>query len=107
MANAALNNGYERKGSQVFSSFVKSLSDAFGSAPWQLALLRRYKALVASEPAFQSIRTPKQASAMDIAMAIKVTVQSGHHLWLYDLYRLVFGFHVDEGAEQDSIKLQT
>ncbi|KAL4784478.1 hypothetical protein BJX76DRAFT_347721 [Aspergillus varians] len=105
---AALNNGFQRNGSQGLSSFVKSLSsDAFGSAPWQVALLKHYKGLVAFEPEFQDIGPPTRASAMDIARAVNLMAQSGQYLWLYDLYRLVFGFHVEEGVNRDAIMLQT
>ncbi|KAL4972693.1 hypothetical protein BDW66DRAFT_154466 [Aspergillus desertorum] len=108
IAKAALNNGFQRNGTQGLMSFVKSMSsDAFGSAPWQISLLKHYKALVAYEPAFQIIGPPIRASAMDIARAIRLMAQSGQYLWLYDLYRLVFGFHVEEGLNRDSIMLHT
>ncbi|KAL4991724.1 hypothetical protein BDW68DRAFT_126115 [Aspergillus falconensis] len=108
IAKAALNNGFQRNGAQGLMSFVKSISsDAFGSAPWQISLLEHYKALVAYEPAFQVIGPPFRASAMDIARAVKLMAQSGQYLWLYDLYRLVFGFHVEEGLNRDSIMLHT
>ncbi|KAL4930578.1 WD40 repeat domain-containing protein [Aspergillus undulatus] len=108
IAKAALNNGFQPDSAQTLSSFVKSLSsDAFGSAPWQRALLKHYKALVAFEPIFQRFGPSIKASAMDIARAIKFMAQSEQYLWLYDLYRLVFGFHVEEGASRDTIMLQT
>jgi hypothetical protein len=103
-----MDSGFQRNGPQGLSSFVKSLSsDTFGSAPWQIALLKHYKGLVAFEPAFQSIGPSTRASAIDIARAVKLTAQSGQYLWLYDLYRLVFGFHVEEVVNQDGIVLQT
>lgn len=108
IAKAALNNGFQRNGAQGFTSFVKSISsDAFGSAPWQISLLNHYKALVAYEPAFQTIGPSTRVSAMDIARAVKLMAQSGQYLWLYDLYRHVFGFHVEEGLNRDSIVLHT
>ncbi|KAL2808536.1 hypothetical protein BJX63DRAFT_34593 [Aspergillus granulosus] len=107
IAKAAMNSGFQRNGSQSLPSFVKSLSsDAFGSTPWQASLLKHYKSLVAVEPAFQSVGPPSRASAMDIARAIKLMAQSGQYLWLYDLYRLVFGFHVEEVVNRDGIMLQ-
>lgn len=107
ITKAALNNGFQRNGSQGLSSFVKSLSsDAFGSAPWQVALLKHYKGLVAFEPTFQDIESATRASAMDISKAVKLMAQSGRYIWLSDLYRLVFGFHVEEGINCDAIMLQ-
>ncbi|KAL4869633.1 hypothetical protein BDV12DRAFT_184968 [Aspergillus spectabilis] len=108
IAKAAMDSGFQRNGPQGLSLFVKSLSsDAFGSAPWQIALLKHYKGLVAFEPAFQSIGPSTRASAIDIARAVKLMAQSGQYLWLYDLYRLVFGFHVEEVVNRDGIVLQT
>ncbi|KAL4951818.1 hypothetical protein BDW69DRAFT_186037 [Aspergillus filifer] len=108
VAKAALNNGFQPTESQALSSFVKSLSsDAFGSAPWQIALLKHYKALVAFDPVFQKIPPSCRASAMDIARAVNLMAQSEQYLWLYDLYRLVFGFHIEEGLNRNAIILQT
>ncbi|CEL06713.1 hypothetical protein ASPCAL09885 [Aspergillus calidoustus] len=107
ITKAAINSGFQRNGSQSLSSFVKSLSsDAFGSTSWQVALLKHYKSLVAFEPAFQSAGPPSRASAIDIARAVKLMAQSGQYFWLYDLYRLVFGFHVEEVVNRDGIMLQ-
>ncbi|KAL4792690.1 hypothetical protein BDV19DRAFT_245890 [Aspergillus venezuelensis] len=108
VAKAALNNGFQPEDSQALPSFVKSLSsDAFGSAPWQITLLKHYKGLVAFDPVFQKIPPSCRASAMDIARAVKLMAQSEQYLWLYDLYRLVFGFHIEEGLNRDAIILQT
>ncbi|KAL2864865.1 WD40 repeat domain-containing protein [Aspergillus lucknowensis] len=108
ISKAAMNNGFQRNGSQSLSTFVKSLSsDAFGSTSWQAALLKQYKGLVAFEPAFQSIGPPSRATAMDIARAVKIMAQSGQYLWLYDLYRFVFGFHVEEVMNRETIVIQT
>ncbi|KAI9369450.1 hypothetical protein BJX61DRAFT_148381 [Aspergillus egyptiacus] len=108
ITKAALNAGFQRNGSQSLSSFVKSLSsDAFGPTPWQGALLNHYKGLVALESTFQSLGPPSRASAMDIARAVKLMAQSREYLWLYDLYRLVFGFHVEEVMNRGSAMLQT
>ncbi|KAL4959499.1 uncharacterized protein BDV14DRAFT_10369 [Aspergillus stella-maris] len=108
VAKAALNNGFQPEESQALSSFVKSLSsDAFGSAPWQIALLKHYRALVAFDPVLQQVPPSCRASAMDIARAVKLMAQSEQYLWLYDLYRLVFGFHIEEGLNRDAIILQT
>ncbi|KAL2828119.1 hypothetical protein BJY01DRAFT_133590 [Aspergillus pseudoustus] len=107
IAKAAMNSGFQRNGPQSLSSFVKSLSsDAFGSSPWQVSLLKHYKSLVAFEPVFQTAGPPSRASAVDIAMAIKLMAQSGQYFWLYDLYRLVFGFHIEEVVGRDGIILQ-
>jgi hypothetical protein len=107
ITKAAINSGFQRNGSQSLLSFVKSLSsDAFGSTSWQVTLLKHYKSLVAFEPAFQSAGPPSRASSIDIARAVKLMAQNGQYFWLYDLYRLVFGFHVEEVVNRDGIMLQ-
>jgi hypothetical protein len=105
---AAINSGFQRNGPQGLSSFVKSLSsDAFGSLPWQISLLKNYKRLIAFDPVFRNIGPQVQAGAVDISRAVQEMVQSGQLPWLRDLYRLVFGFHVEEGANRKGIVLQT
>ncbi|KKK27366.1 hypothetical protein ARAM_006666 [Aspergillus rambellii] len=108
IAKAAIDSGFQRAGSQSLSSFVKLLSsDAFGSAPWQISLLKHYKRLVGFEPAFRSIGAPARTSAVDVARSVQLMVQSGQYLWLQDLYRLVFGFRVEEAGNRTGILLQT
>ena len=107
VTQAAINSGFQHVGQQGFSSFVKSLSsDAFGSLPWQVALLKNYKRLVAFDPAFRSVGPSARASAADVASAVTIVVQSGQYPWLRDLYRLVFGFHVEEAASRKVMTLQ-
>ncbi|GKZ27557.1 hypothetical protein AbraCBS73388_004979, partial [Aspergillus brasiliensis] len=101
VTQAAINSGFQRVGPHSFPSFVKTLSsDAFGSMPWQVALLKNYKQLVAFDPKFRNAGPSARASAADVACAVQVMVQSGQHLWLRDLYRLVFGFHIEEAVSR-------
>ena len=74
--------------------------------PWQVALLKNYKQLVAFDPAFRTVGPSARAGAADVACAVEVMVQSGQHLWLRDLYRLVFGFHIDEAVSRKGMMLQ-
>lgn len=99
---AAIDSGFQRNGPQSLSSFVKSLSsDAFGPMSWQTSLLKNYKNFVAADPGIRNIGNGAQASAVDIAKAVQEMVQGGSHLWLQDLYRLVFGFHTEEAMGRD------
>ncbi|RAH49512.1 uncharacterized protein BO95DRAFT_439440 [Aspergillus brunneoviolaceus CBS 621.78] len=107
VTKAAINSGYQRSGTQTFSSFVKSLSsDAFGSTPWQISLLKNYKRLVAFDPIFKGASFQARASAIDVAQAVRLVAQGGQYPWLLDLYRLVFGFHTDEAINRKEIVLQ-
>ncbi|PYH42165.1 uncharacterized protein BP01DRAFT_418126 [Aspergillus saccharolyticus JOP 1030-1] len=107
VTKAAMNSGYQRSGTQSFSSFVKSLSsDAFGSLSWQISLLKNYKRLVALDPIFQAASYQARASAIDVAQAVRLIAHGGQHPWLLDLYRLVFGFQTDEAISRKEMVLQ-
>lgn len=108
ITKAAINSGYQRGSSQNLSSFVKSLpSDAFGSAPWQTSLLKYYRKLVAFDPAFRNLGSQARVSSIDVARACQSMLQSGQYSWLRDLYRLVFGFHVEEAMGRKGVIIQT
>ncbi|KAI9039257.1 uncharacterized protein KD926_009798 [Aspergillus affinis] len=107
MAKAAINCGYLRDGPQSLPSFIKSLSsDAFGSMSWQLSLLKNYKRTVAIDPCFREIGLQARASATEIANAAQLAMQAGRFPWLGDLYRFVFGFHLDEAIGHKDIMLE-
>ena len=107
MAQAAINCGYLRDGPQGLSSFIKSLSsDAFGSMSWQLSLLKNYKRAVATDPWFREIGPHARASAADIAKAAQLAMQAKRFPWLGDLYRFVFGFHLEEAIGHEDIMLE-
>lgn len=108
ITRAAMNSGYQRGGAQNLSSFVKSLSsDAFGSAPWQSSLLKSYRKLVAYDPAFKNVGAQARVNAVDVARACQAMLQRGQFPWLRDLYRLVFGFHMDEATGRKGVIIQT
>lgn len=108
ITKAAINSGYQRSGPQNMSSFVKSLpSDAFGSVPWQTSLLRNYRKLVSFDPAFRNAGSQDRVSAIEVARACQAMVQSGQYSWLRDLYRLVFGFHMEEAMGGKGVIIQT
>ncbi|CAL5869334.1 uncharacterized protein PFLUO_LOCUS3563 [Penicillium psychrofluorescens] len=108
ITKAAINSGYQRVGAQNLSSFVKSLSsDAFGTAPWQTALLKNYRKLVTYDPAFRTAGQQARVSAVDVAQACHAMVHGGQYSWLRDLYRLVFGFHMEEAMGRKGVMIQT
>ncbi|KAJ5895485.1 hypothetical protein N7495_007176 [Penicillium taxi] len=108
ITKAAINSGYQRGGPQNLSSFVKSLpSDAFGSASWQKSLLKYYRKLVAFDPTFINVGPQARVSAIDVARVCQSMLQSGQYSWLRDLYRLVFGFHMEEALGRKGVTIQT
>ena len=76
-------------------------SNSFGTQAWQTQLLESYKKLVASDPSFsnQAFGPVRRAKAADVARSVRWMVggHAGRYTWLRDLYRLVFGFRIDEG----------
>ncbi|KAJ5558123.1 hypothetical protein N7535_008336 [Penicillium sp. DV-2018c] len=107
ITKAAIISGYQRGGNQNLSSFVKSLpSDAFGSTAWQTSLLKNYRKVVAFDPAFRSVSLQARVSAIDVAHACQAMLQSGQYSWLRDLYRLVFGFHMEEAMGRKGVTIQ-
>ncbi|KAL8761010.1 MAG: hypothetical protein Q9184_002823 [Pyrenodesmia sp. 2 TL-2023] len=109
VVKAALNIGFQRSTPSVsLQSFVKSIpSNSFGNAPWQLQLLDHYKKLVASDPGFRSPGPVNTARASDVAKAVKWMLGIGQYTWLADLFRLVFGFRVEDGERRPDVFIQT
>lgn len=108
IVKAAMNSGFQRGKSMTLASFVKSIpSNSFGHAPWQMQLLENYKKLVASDPGFRSPGPSRRATAGDVGQAVRWMVSSGQYGWLKDLFRLVFGFHVEEGEGRSTVTIQS
>lgn len=108
IVKAAINSGFQRGGPMTLASFVKSVSsNSFGNAPWQMHLLENYKKLVASDPGFRTPGPSRRASAADVSRAVQWMVGSGQYMWLKDLFRLVFGFHVEEGELRTKSTIQS
>ncbi|KAL8774111.1 MAG: hypothetical protein Q9209_001219 [Squamulea sp. 1 TL-2023] len=108
LVKAAINIGFQRSSSVSLQSFVKSIpSNSFGNERWQLQLLDKYKKLVASDAAFKQPGPARRAAASDIARAVRWMVGSGQYTWLEDLFRLIFGFRVQEGEMRRDVFIQT
>ena len=108
LVKAAINVGYQRSSSVSLQSFIKSIpSNSFGNERWQLQLLHQYKKLVASDTAFKQPGPARRAAASDIARAVRWMVGSGQYIWLEDLFRLIFGFRVQEGEMRTDVFIQT
>ncbi|KAI1735811.1 hypothetical protein F4680DRAFT_452474 [Xylaria scruposa] len=106
---AAMNVGFPRDSTSdghnnavSLQSFVKSLpAGSFGSLPWHATLLQNYKNLVVVDSSFrQASSLPsrgKRVSATDMAKSVAfMTHRSSQHVFLRDLFKLVFGVHVEE-----------
>ncbi|KAF7510983.1 hypothetical protein GJ744_005529 [Endocarpon pusillum] len=106
---AAQNSGFQRSGPLTLPTFTKSMpSDSFGSLTWQVNLLENYKkAVLADVNGFREIGPPMRAGAVYVARAVAAMVQTGYYGWLRDLYRLVFGFYIEEAGSRKGVAVQT
>lgn len=103
-------SGPNKSDPPALQSFVKALpTGSFGSLPLHATLLQSYRTLVLSDPTFRSAKTlpaiGKKASALDIAKSIGWMMRSGQYTFLKDLFRLVFGFHVEEAETRKNVSI--
>lgn len=106
---AAQNSGFQRSAPLTLPAFVKTMpSDSFGGLTWQVNLLEQYKKAVLADPnGFRDIGPPTRAGAVNVARAVAAMIQSGYYGWLRDLYRLVFGFYIEEAMARKGVTVQT
>ncbi|KAM3086517.1 hypothetical protein ACMFMF_000465 [Clarireedia jacksonii] len=113
---AAMNVGYSRNTSSstiaplTLQSFVKALpTGTFGPSQAHASLLASYRNLVLSDPTFRhpSSLPPigKKVSAPDVAKSVGWMMRAGQYTFLKDLFRLVFGFHVDEAESRKNVSI--
>lgn len=110
IVKAAINIGFQRSSPPSnLASFVKTMpSNSFGTQAWQMQLLESYKKLVANDPGLRTPGPARRARAVDVARSVKWMVRShSQYTWLKDLYRLVFGFHVEEGEAREGEVIQS
>jgi hypothetical protein len=110
IVKAAMNAGYQRNTAQPLPNFVKMLpTNAFGAQPWQMSLLENFKKLVLHDTAFRAPASlpSTRVTAAEVARAVQWMMRSGQYGFLRDLYRLVFGFHIEEGELRKGLVIQT
>ncbi|KAG0652297.1 hypothetical protein D0Z07_0894 [Hyphodiscus hymeniophilus] len=94
----------------ALQTFVKSLpTGSFGSLPTHATLLTAYRNLVLSDPTFRSASSlpalGKKATATDVAKSVGWMMRSGQYTFLKDLFRLVFGFHLEEAETRKNVSI--
>ena len=135
IVKAAMNVGYSREregggggeggggpssGSTAsLQAFVKALpTGSFGSLPAHTALLQSYRNLVLADPAFRQASTlpprGKRVLATDVAKSVAWMLHRSNHDhrhgqhqygFLRELFKLVFGFHVDEAEARKNVSI--
>jgi len=116
---AAMNIGFSRdaaavdghKGATSLQAFVKSLpTGSFGSLPSHATLLQHYKNLVLADNSFRtSASLPskgRRVNATDVAKSVGwMILRSGQYQFLRELFRLVFGFPIDDAENRKNVSI--
>lgn len=115
---AAMNVGFSRddgakghNGAASLQAFVKSLpTGSFGSLQTHTTLLQNYKNLVVADSSFRQASTlpskGKRVTANDMAKSIAwMTQRSGQYSFLRELFKLVFGFQMDEAETRKNVSI--
>ncbi|USW53748.1 hypothetical protein Slin15195_G070670 [Septoria linicola] len=103
LLKAGMNTGYARASSQPLPTYVSALPDsAFGTLPWQMKVLSLYKRLVTSDQSLKSAHTmsSERLGAADVAKSVRWLGNGEQWAWMRDLFRIVFGFGVDEAERR-------
>lgn len=114
---AAMNIGFPREqqdakgGSVSLQSFVKALpAGSFGSLSSHASLLQNYKNLVVADSSFRHASLlptqGKRVLAIDVAKSVAWMMQrSSQYGFLRDLFKLVFGFHLEEVEARRNVSI--
>ncbi|KAI9754983.1 MAG: hypothetical protein M4579_004457 [Chaenotheca gracillima] len=109
IVKAAVDSGFQKTAGQTLHAFVKMLpSNSFGNLPWQVGLLESYKKMVLIDPVLRSTTNmrPMWASAPQVAHAVAWMTRGGQYGFLRDLFRLVFGCHLDEVETRENFIIE-
>ncbi|KAI1414035.1 hypothetical protein F5Y13DRAFT_197981 [Hypoxylon sp. FL1857] len=104
-------DGHHHNSAASLQAFVKSLpTGSFGSLPTHAALLKSYKNLVVADSSFrQASSLPsrgKRVQAVDVANSVGwMAHRSSQYGFLRDLFKLVFGFHVEEAETRKNVSI--
>lgn len=105
LLKAGMNTGYSRTSGQTLPAYVKSLHDnAFGTLPWQMKVLNYYKKLVVNDKSMLNVHNQsppgRRLIASEVAKSVRWLGNSEQWAWMRDLFRLVYGFGIDEAERR-------
>ena len=103
LLRAGMNTGYSRVTGDRLPAYVNKLADtAFGTLPWQKKVFSYYKTLVVGDKSMLTVNgmPARRLGANEVAKSIKWLGSSEKWAWMRDLYRLVFGFGIDEAERR-------
>lgn len=119
IVKAAMNIGFNRDaaasdgvgGAAALQAFVKSLpTGSFGSLPTHATLLQNYKNLVLTDPTFRAAASlpprGKRVSSADVSKSVGwMMMRSTQYGFLRDLFKLVFGFQLDDAESRKNVAI--
>jgi hypothetical protein len=81
---------------------------SFGKLPWQMKVWSIYQKLVVNDKSMGSAHTlpVKRLGASEAAKSVKWLGRNEQWVWMRDLYRLVFGFGVEEASGRSGSSVQ-
>ena len=103
LLKAGMNAGFSRLAGQQFPAYVLTLpKTAFGTLPWQTKVFELYSKLVQGDKSMQTVSSmpSRRLGAYEVAKSVKWLGDSGQWAWMRDLYRIVFGFGIDEAERR-------
>jgi len=103
LLKASMNTGFQKAGGQHLPAYVNTLPESvFGTLPWQRKVFTFYKSLVLGDKTLLTAHTlpSRRLGAVEVAKSVKWLGNGEKWAWMRDLYRLVFGFGIDEAERR-------
>lgn len=96
---AAMIAGFDRTSNQQLPAFIKNMpSNAFGTLPWQVDALNKYKELVRADASMKTANSlpSRRLGSKEVAKAVRWLGTDTQWSWMKDLFWVVFGFTTDD-----------
>ncbi|QIW97480.1 hypothetical protein AMS68_002998 [Peltaster fructicola] len=103
LIKAAMNTGWTRTTGQQLPTYAQTMSKtAFGTLPWQIKVFGFYQKLVMNDTSMSNAHTfaSRKISAVEMAESVKWLSRKQQWAWMRDLFRIVFGFGIDEAERR-------
>lgn len=106
---AILNTSYTRTLGVPLPTHIQAQPPtSFGTLPWQRKVWAIYQKLVVNDKSMGAAHTlpARRLGAAEAARSVKWLGRNEQWVWMRDLYRLVFGFGIDEAGGRGSSAVQ-
>lgn len=103
LLKAGMNTGFSRISGQRLPDYLQSVpGSAFGSLPWQEKVFSFYKSLVMGDVSMETVHSipSRRLGANEVAKSVRWLGNNEDWAWMRDLYRIVFGFGIDEAERR-------